>query len=52
MANGGPPWSWLWLVAMAAIGLSVHFWWTRKHGIHPLTAEPKEKYYALRGWKA
>ena len=23
-----------------------------RHGIHGLTGEPKDKYYALRGWKA
>jgi hypothetical protein len=46
----GRPWSWLWLVFAVVLGLTVHFWWTRKHGIHPLTAEPRERYYALRGW--
>jgi hypothetical protein len=47
----GRPWSWLWVLFMGAFGSTVHLWWTRKHGIHPLTAEPREKYYALRGWK-
>jgi hypothetical protein len=47
----GRPWSWLWLVFMGVLGITVHLWWTRKHNIHPLTAEPREKYYALRGWK-
>jgi hypothetical protein len=47
----GRPWSWLWLLFMGALGMTLHFWWTRKHGIHPITAEPREKYYALRGWK-
>jgi hypothetical protein len=50
-ATVGRPWSWLWLLFMGALGTTVHFWWTRKHGIHPFTAEPREKYYALRGWK-
>ena len=31
---------------------AIHVWWLPKHGIHPLTAEPKDKYYALRGWKS
>ena len=31
--------------------LVIHGWWLPRHGIHGLTAEPKEKYYALRGWK-
>jgi hypothetical protein len=42
-----------------ALGLSctvpvliVHAWWLpKKKGINGWTAEPKEKYYALRGWK-
>jgi hypothetical protein len=29
----------------------IHGWWLPKQGIHPLTAEPKERYYKLRGWK-
>jgi hypothetical protein len=43
-------WSLLWVVGMYVLGLTFHFWWTRKHGINPLSAEPKAKYYALRGW--
>lgn len=29
----------------------VHAWWLPCHGINGWTGEPKEKYYALRGWK-
>jgi hypothetical protein len=29
----------------------IHAWWLPKHGINGLTGEPKEKYYALRGWQ-
>jgi hypothetical protein len=29
----------------------VHAWYLPKHGINGLTGEPREKYYALRGWK-
>jgi len=29
----------------------VHVWWLPRHGINGWTGEPKEKYYALRGWK-
>lgn len=29
----------------------IHAWWLPRHGINGWTAEPKEKYYALRGWK-
>lgn len=46
----GRPWSILWVVGMMTVGMVFHLWWTRKHGIHPLTAEPRAKYYALRGW--
>ena len=36
--------------AWATIGLTVHFWWTRRHGINPWTAQPRDRYYELRGW--
>jgi biotin transporter BioY len=36
------------IVGAAAV---VHAWWLPKHGINPWTGEPKDKYYALRGWK-
>ncbi len=29
----------------------VHGWYLPKKGIHPITGEPKERYYQLRGWK-
>jgi len=29
----------------------IHLWWLPKHGINGWTGEPKDKYYALRGWK-
>ena len=32
-------------------GLSFHFWWCRKQGIHPLRATPRQRYYQLRGWE-
>jgi hypothetical protein len=31
-------------------GLTFHFIWCRKHGIHPVRATPSRKYYQLRGW--
>lgn len=49
-ATVGRPWSLVWVFGMMGIGLTFHFWWTLTHGIHPLTAEPKAKYYELRGW--
>jgi hypothetical protein len=31
--------------------LVIHAWWLPKNGVNGWTGEPKEKYYALRGWK-
>jgi hypothetical protein len=28
----------------------VHLWWLPRHGINGLTGEPRDRYYALRGW--
>ncbi len=38
------------ILGLPSLGLMFHFWWCRKHGIDPLTAEPRDKYYELRGW--
>jgi predicted MFS family arabinose efflux permease len=35
---------------MAVFFVIVHGWYLPKHGINGLTGEPREKYYALRGW--
>lgn len=37
-------------LGLAALGTVAHFWWCRKHGIHPLRATPRRRYYELRGW--
>ena len=50
IATVGRPWSLIWVFGSMGLGITFHFWWTIKHGIHPVTAEPKAKYYALRGW--
>ena len=36
-------------VGLGVLGLSPHFWWCRRHGIHPLYATPRRRYYELRG---
>jgi hypothetical protein len=36
---------------MAAFLGIVRGWWLTRNGVNGLTAEPKEKYFALRGWK-
>lgn len=44
-------WSLL-LPAWAAVaGLAFHWSWCRRHGIHPLRATPRRRYYELRRWK-
>ena len=44
-------WFWAFLVGMALPVVVIHAWWLPKQGINGWTGEPKEKYYALRGWK-
>ena len=43
-------WSLLFPTALGVVGGTVHTVWCRKHGIHPLYASPRRKYYELRGW--
>ncbi len=44
-----------WTLAVPAVlalaGLTLHFVWCRRHGIDPLRATPKRRYYELRGWE-
>jgi hypothetical protein len=47
----GRPWTFVWILGLPGVGLAFHLWWCRKHGIDPLTAEPRERYYELRGWR-
>lgn len=47
----GRPWTFVWILFLPSLGATFHLLWCRQHGIHPLTAEPRDKYYALRGWK-
>lgn len=47
----GRPWFFLMLGVLSSFVLVIHGWWLPKHGINGLTGEPKEKYYALRGWQ-
>ena len=43
-------WSLLFPTAGLVVGGTVHTVWCRKHGIHPIYASPRRKYYELRGW--
>jgi len=50
-ASLGRTWAMGFLFVAAVIPFVViHLWWLPKHGINGWTAEPKEKYYQLRGW--
>ena len=40
----------VWVLGLPTMGGVVHTLWCRKHGIHPITAEPREKFYKLMGW--
>jgi hypothetical protein len=50
-ASAGRAWSVGLVGALLVAAAVIHGWWLPRHGINPFTAEPKEKYYALRGWK-
>ena len=50
-STAGRAWSIGFVGALLCVVLTIHLWWLPKQGIHPFTGEPKEKYYALRGWK-
>lgn len=50
-AAAGRPWFYAFLGVGCVFVLIVHGWWLPRHGINPWTAEPRERYYKLRGWK-
>jgi len=43
-------WALLLPVTAALLGATFHFWWCRRHGIDPIRALPRRRYYQLRGW--
>lgn len=43
-------WALLFPLGAGAAGLGFHLWWCRRHGIDPLRATPRLRYYELRGW--
>ena len=51
-ATAGRAWSALLVGGLLVLVAVIHGWWLPKQGINGFTAEPKDKYYALRGWKA
>ena len=44
-------WALLFAVVPATLGLTVHFVWCGRNGIHPFRATPRRRYYELRGWE-
>jgi uncharacterized membrane protein YccC len=50
-ATAGREWFFVFLGAIAVMVVIVHCWWLPRKGINGWTAEPRDKYYALRGWK-
>jgi hypothetical protein len=50
-ATAGRAWFFAMLGTMLMAVLVIHGWWLPHKGIHGWTGEPREKYYALRGWK-
>ncbi len=50
-ATAGRGWFFALLGALAIAVLVIHCWWLPRHGIDGWTAEPLDKYHALRGWK-
>lgn len=48
----GRIWFWAFLSTMLVLVVLIHGWWLPRHGINGWTGEPKDKYYALRGWKS
>jgi len=50
-ATLGRRWALVFLGLLVLAVVIVHAWWLPRHGVNGWTGEPKEKYYALRGWK-
>jgi len=50
-AGVGRLWAMLFLGLLGVFAIVVHAWWLPRLGINGWTGEPKEKYYAMRGWK-
>ena len=47
----GRTWFFALLGAYFVVLVVIHAWWLPKNGVNGITAEPREKYFALRGWR-
>jgi hypothetical protein len=50
-ATLGRAWFFVLFALLLLAVVVIHVWWLPSKGINGWTAEPKEKYYALRGWQ-
>jgi hypothetical protein len=44
----GRPWTFVWIFGLPLLGATFHVAWCLRHGINPLTAEPRDRYEQLR----
>ena len=47
-ATVGRPWTLIWVLGLPVAGAAFHFAWCHKHGINPITGEPRDRYEQLR----
>ena len=47
-ATVGRPWTLIWVLGLPTVGALFHLIWCLRHGINPLTAEPRDRYEELR----
>lgn len=50
-ATAGREWFFVLLGVLTVAVVIIHAWWLPRKGVNGWTAEPRERYYALRGWK-
>jgi hypothetical protein len=50
-STAGRAWSVALIGSLLVVVAIIHAWWLPRHGINGLTGEPRDTYYALRGWK-
>jgi hypothetical protein len=47
-ATAGRPWTFVWIIGLPILGAVFHAAWCHRHGINPMTAEPRDRYEQLR----
>ena len=47
----GRVWFWAFLGVILLPAVYIHGWWLPSKGVNGWTAEPRDRYYELRGWK-